>query len=218
MRRVFDWFIVLLAAAFGGVCLWPSDSRSLPLLLLVAAIVLLGLSRESVIPRAAAMMLGVVAVTVVAESTIRSSLAGYDTRLAWTAVLSALLLRGDRLRAHTITAVGIMTVTLVPPTDIALLRVAPPVLLQVFICAIIVALQRVDASTRLWWRFYRVIEPFAGVVVIAVAILPFRKNGLGAMELIKWHLPVAIVASLIGLLVEVTFRLQPRLAQDAGRD
>lgn len=208
MQRAFDSLVVLLAALFGGVFLWPTTARSLPLVLVVGCIVIVGLMRAAVVSRAAALLLGVVSLTVVAEPLLRVAQAAYDMRLVWALLVIALSVRGDRIRVHTLGALGIMVVLLTPPADISLLRVAPPVLLQVVICAIVVGAQRFH-STAARWRWYRVMEPFVGVALVALVLLPFRTHGLSVFDLVRWHAPVASIAALIGLAVELVPPAQP---------
>jgi hypothetical protein len=208
MRRVYGWIIVLLSVVLIGVWLWPTDSRSLTLLVMTACVVLAGATlRESGNSRPAAMTLGVVASTIILEPALLVSPGGYDVRIGWAALLAGMLLRADA-RIHTLVAAGVMAVTITPPSDISLLRVTPPVLLQVLVCAVAIALQWIKADGRPWWRVYRVAEPLLMLVVAVALVAPFGRNGLTLHDLVSWHMNVAIAATVMGLLFELAVYLR----------
>ncbi|MBV8519085.1 MAG: hypothetical protein JO197_16945 [Acidobacteria bacterium] len=216
MRRAFTWLGTLLNAALIGVCMWPAE-HSLLLFAVVAAAVLVSLSCDSTILEASATTLGVVAATVLAEPALAISRGSFDVRIAWAAILAAVLFRSNpRIRVHSLVTAAVIAVTIIPPSDTSLLIVSPPVLLQVVVCLVAISLQAFDHRTRRWWPAYRIAEPLLVVALASAFVLPFAHNGLTLSELVAWHVYVGVAASLIAFVDELLMRFGPRQQSRAG--
>ena len=200
--RPLDWLLTILALATIGIVLWPAASLPLAVLIVAAALAVAGMSRDARPPRAAAVLLGGVVLTLLAEPELRASTGGYDPRLAWTAVLSALIAWQQGIRAHTLTAAAVMVTSLAPPADISLLRVAPPVLVQVLICSVLTALQAFERA-KPWWTAFRIGEPLLALGIVVGMTAPFARNGLTFASLLRWHFPVVATAIAVALVLSV---------------
>lgn len=202
MMRVFGWLVALLALVMIGVIAFPAEHRALLPLLGAAAVVVAGVLLTSSLARAAAIALAVVALTVIAEPELLVSRGG-DPRITWAALLAAAAFRREAIRVPTLVAAGVLAVTLSPPSDISLISVAPPVLLQVLVCLVSIAMQFIDRPSAAWWRLYRAIEPLVCAVAAAIVVVPFARNGLTFAALLAWYLPVAVAAAVVGVVAEV---------------
>lgn len=201
MTRAIVWTVALLTIAMIGVLAWPVEQRSMVVTLVAAALAVAGLLVPSSFTRALAVTLGVFALTAIAEPVLLVSTAG-DPRIAWTALLAAVVLRIENLRVATLAAAGVIAATITPPSDISLLSVAPPVLLQILVCVIAAGAQLLNRPSASWWRVYRAIEPVLFALVAAAAVRPFARNGLTLAVLLAWFIPPALGATTIGLVVE----------------
>lgn len=201
MTRAIVWTVALLTIAMIGVLAWPVEQRSMVVTLAAAALAVAGLLVPSSFTRALAVTLGVFALTAIAEPVLLVSTAG-DPRIAWTALLAAVVLRMENLRVATLAAAGVIAATITPPSDISLLSVAPPVLLQILVCVIAAGAQLLNRPSASWWRVYRAIEPVFFALVAAAAVRPFARNGLTLAVLLAWFIPPALGATTVGLVVE----------------
>lgn len=205
MPRPLAWIIALSAIAMIGVMAWPTEHHSGLLTLLVALLVVAGFLVPSAFARAATVTLGVFTLTVIAEPALLVSKGG-DPRIAWAAIVAAVVFRAEGLRVPTLVAAGIIAATITPPSDTSLLSIAPPVLLQVLVCTIAVGVQLFDRPDLSWWRFYGVIEPLLIAVLAAIVILPFARDGLSPAVLLAWCVPPALAAAAVGFVGEALGR------------